>query len=141
MWEQCAEVYVLPPPDLVNDPSRSWRRAKADNHAVAVPWGWLWGASALSGTLPSDNSGAAPAGLGGSSMLLAAVAHGSATPPDAAPNNAEADGQALEPPPRLTPLPAYWVKTWQDQECSMVEVCSRPRGFPQFPIAEPAWKA
>ena len=27
----------------------------------------------------------------------------SATHPDAVPNNAEADGQALEPPPRLTP--------------------------------------
>ena len=81
MWEQCAEVYVLPPPDLVNDPSRYWRRARADNHAVAVPWGLaVGGASALSGTLPSNDSGAAPAGLGGSSMLLAAVAHGSATP-------------------------------------------------------------
>ena len=70
---------------------------------LLCPGAWLGGPSALSGTLPSDDSGAAPTGLGGSSMLLAAVAHGSATPPDAAPNNAEADGQALEPPPRLTP--------------------------------------
>ena len=62
--------------------------------------------------LPSEDSGAAPTGLGGSSMLLAAVAHGSATPPDAAPNNAEADGQALEPPPRLTPPPTGLISNY-----------------------------